>query len=352
MLDLLPAEFDDGLQAGERDVFDMVTNWALASSNIGVLDFEVVFTGVDYLANMQRGDPLSMAFTPAQKDRKGRERGVWQFKSQAGHYIVGSMEHFRPGARDLLEKLKRLVHERLAPFEPNKAAALYHPLFAEISEIIGPKGIIDVFTTNYDRAIEASYEYEGKVTPEVTFELVRGFRRTPRSRTARWNPSDYQRSSADGLTVRLYKLHGSLDWRREDGTIVEVGVDEYHTRNAVIYPVRKPSQEEPFTTLLSVFERSIATTDVCIVIGSSLRDDHIRRILVKQLKADALHLVLVDPEIEKLRAMLESDLGADRLNQLVRSAKVKFGDTESWSRMRAKLHDAVGHARQTRKPTA
>lgn len=354
MLDLLPAEFDEGLQGGERDVLDMVANWALApGSSNGVLDFEVLFTGVDLLANLQATDPLALPFMPPQKDRNGRDRGGWLFKqAHPGSNIVGSIDHFRPAARELAEKLKRVVHDRLAPVEAEKAAGLYYPLFALLAEVVGPTGVIDFFTTNYDRAVEASYEYEGTATPDVTFELVRGFRRTPRSRTARWNPTDYDRSSADGLTVKLYKLHGSLDWRRENGLVVEVAADEYVARNAVIYPLRKPSPDEPFKALLALFEERIASAQVCVVIGSSLRDEHIRGILVKRLNADALHVVLVDPEIEKLRALLEAGIGADRLTRLVRSAKVKFGESGSWDRVRSKLLDAVGHARQIQPPAA
>jgi hypothetical protein len=350
MVDLLPSGFDTSLQGGERDVFDMVANWALATASDGILDFEVLFTGVDLLAQMQPTDPVALPFMPPQKEASGRDRGGWLFRASAGSNIVGSIDHFRPGARDLEEKLKRVVHDRLAPVASEKAAGLYYPLFELLAEVVGPRGVIDLFTTNYDRAVEASYEYEGKATPEVTFELVRGFRRTPRARTARWNPTDYERSSVDGLTVRLYKLHGSLDWRRENDVVVEVAADEYVARNAVIYPLRKPSPDEPFKALLGLFEQRVAGAQVCVVIGSSLRDEHIRSVLVKHLNADALHVVLVDPEIEKLRALLEAEIGTERLNRLVRSAKVKFGEPDSWPRLRSKLLDAVGHARQTPPP--
>lgn len=83
-----------------------------------------------------------------------------------------------------------------------------------------------------------------------------------------------------------------------------------------------------------------------VVIGSSLRDEHIHSVLIKHLNAEALHVVLVDPEIEKLRALLETEIRTERLNRLVRSAKVKFGEPDSWTRLRSKLLDAVAHARQ------
>jgi hypothetical protein len=113
---------------------------------------------------------------------------------------------------------------------------------------------------------------------------VKGFGLVGRARAPRWDPSLYDNAPGKRLTVKLYKLHGSLDWRRNGDVVEEVGADEYvKGRNALICPIRKPVIEEPFTNLFERFKQRLQESGVCVVIGSSLRDEYIPA-LVEQLK--------------------------------------------------------------------
>ncbi len=338
---LLPNAFESQLDVEERHVFDMAANWA-GAQNPAVLDFELVFTLVDTIAHLGENDPVAMAFAPARANAGG-----FQFKATPGSYVAGgNLPAYRNAAASLAERLKRAVHEQLA--EPNKALAvkLYHDLFRVLGAIIEAPGVIDLFTTNYDRAVEVSHE-----TPaNVDFDLVRGFGRVGRARAPRWDPSLYDKAPGKRLTVKLYKLHGSLDWRRNGDVVEEVAADEYvKGRNAVIYPIRKPVVEEPFTTLFGLFKQRLEKSDVCVVIGSSLRDEYIRQALVEWLAADTLRLVIVDPHADDLGALLGRDLGPlgpDRLDRLVYKSNARFGGSDDEVRdfeekIRRATNDAV-----------
>ncbi len=329
---LLPKEFGESLQYGERDVFDMAANWAMMQ-NPEVLDFEHLFTGVDVLAHLSRSDPLAMAFAPPRPPVPPQSRVAnFQFQSLAGHILGPDFEGCRKNAAALTERLRRVVHEQLAQIDTARAAILYQKLFAFLSAIVGLTGQVDLFTTNYDRAVEASYETPVDDPTGFDFELVRGFTQGARQRAPQWDPSVYERPPGSRLVVKLYKLHGSLDWRREGDQVREVAADEYVGRNAVIYPVRKPVIEEPFHTLLDLFRRRLQDSDLCVVIGNSLRDEHIRTCLTERLHADALRLVIVDPQADRLASSLEPEIGRERLGRLVQTAPVRFGGGDAEQR--------------------
>lgn len=322
---LLPGGFGESLQHGERDVFDMAANWAMMQ-NPEVLDFEHLFTGVDVVAQLAPGDALAMVFAPPRAPAPPQTRvGNFLFKEVGGSYRELNFDGYRKEAIALTELLRRVVHERLAEVDTARAAKLYQKLFAFLSAIVGPTGQVDLFTTNYDRAVEASYETGGDDPTGFDFELVRGFTQGARQRAPQWDPGVYERPPGSRFIVKLYKLHGSLDWRREGDAVREVAADEYVGRNAVIYPVRKPIIEEPFRTLLELFRRRLQDSDLCVVIGNSLRDEHIRESLTERLNADALRLVIVDPQADRLASLLEPEIGRDRLTRLVQTAQVRFG---------------------------
>ncbi len=338
MATLLPGDFERHLEGG-RDVFDMVTNWAASGRTDTVLDFELLFTGIDHIAPLDGGDPLAMAFAAARGDHVGR----FQFKQAAGSYIEANLQGYQKEAAALIERLKGVVHQRLSPIDTAKAAKLYHAFFELLPSAPTSIREIDVFTTNYDRAVEAAYEHEGE-GPE-RFELVRGFQRRGRARAPRFDPRIYEAPLSEGLNVRLYKLHGSLDWRREGAAVVEVGADEYVGRNAVIYPLRKPSLDEPFATLFKLFRMRLKDAHVCVVIGSSLRDEHIRRALVERVQAEALRVVLVDPRASDLRSGLEAEVGRGQTARFVQALDMGFGGSaEEQRQLKGKIKLAVEQA--------
>lgn len=68
---------------------------------------------------------------------------------------------------------------------------------------------VDLFSLNHDRLLEDFLRSKG-------VDVVDGFDRENNFGIRKWNPAlfDCQRAHATTPTVRLFKLHGSIDWRR------------------------------------------------------------------------------------------------------------------------------------------
>jgi len=136
-----------------------------------------------------------------------------------------------------------------------------------------------VFTSNYDRVIEdfcANSEYK----------LVNGFRHEPRARAYKWAPKLFE-EAGDRNTIKLFKLHGSLNWlRKHNGDIVEIQSEQrirgrkQYKENVLVYPASKEKPDiEPFITLYDYFEKHLREADVLVSIGFSYRDEYLNEIL-------------------------------------------------------------------------
>jgi hypothetical protein len=153
-------------------------------------------------------------------------------------------------------------------------------IYGRLFDFIAKHSEIHVFTTNYDRAMEMYCEIEGSL-----FQCIDGFQRaSPYSDYARWmaNFEFERKTNQRPMPVRLYKLHGSLNWKyhKQLGVVKtseeSISSDNNYTRNIVVMPTLSPKDEEveePFHTLRSLFENYMKTADVCIVIGFSFRDN-------------------------------------------------------------------------------
>ncbi len=126
---------------------------------------------------------------------------------------------------------------------------------------------LHIFTTNYDRAIEKFCEKNG-------IECCDGFDATDVGKNIYKN--NFKPKSNNYL--RLYKLHGSLSWRKDDNEIMYVDVDEMgknNNRNLLIYPTLSPKEEEenyPYRDYVDEFKKFTSKNNICVVIGFSFRD--------------------------------------------------------------------------------
>ena len=155
---------------------------------------------------------------------------------------------------------------------------------------------IRIFTTNYDRIIEEFCHSRGH------YRLVDGFERNPtHSEISKWT-GNFEVDNRDGITnVYLYKLHGSLNWKEhEDHGIIKTNEeskspDSNFKRNLVVMPTLSPKEEEevePFSSIISEFEKNMMKLDGLIVIGFSFRDQGINRIFNKFIQSGKALVVL------------------------------------------------------------
>lgn len=161
---------------------------------------------------------------------------------------------------------------------------------------------VKLFTTNYDLCIETASSRLGVV-------LIDGFSHTA---VQRFNRDHFQhdlvRRSAtstkadylDGV-FHLYKLHGSVDWRRQtDGAVVRSQTDPGpDLKPVLIYPRSTKYQEAfetPYLDMFAALQAALREPDtVLIVSGFGFADDHISAPIWSAIETNlSLRVILCD----------------------------------------------------------
>jgi len=215
-----------------------------------------------------------------------------------------------------------------------KVVDAYNIVFGELSM---PNDCLDLFTTNYDSVIE-HYCTDG----EEMVQFTCGFVRDSRSGREFWNPEQLGRWKPErnkGLGIKIYKLHGSLDWRETDGDRTErvpteervSRVTRRYKRNILIYPAQKNYvTEEPFRRLIRYFEVVLNQYNLCLVIGFSFRDPFINGAFIDYLTAERKRrLVVVSPNAST--NVKDNLLGGNKkLEKRVTCIDKLFGEQETF----------------------
>lgn len=159
---------------------------------------------------------------------------------------------------------------------------------------------INVFTTNYDLFNEVAMEL-------LRIHYTNGFRGSV-NRT--FDPSEFRLRLVDDENrykdkwnalrryVKLYKIHGSIDWKfnHKLREIVQsnVNLDEY--MDVMIYPtVNKhyESQQTPYSELFREFTINLQKKNsTLIVLGYGFPDDHINQLISQSLNNEDFTLII------------------------------------------------------------
>ena len=156
-----------------------------------------------------------------------------------------------------------------------------------------------LFTTNYDLA----FEYAARLQ---RFVVIDGFSHAAppvydRSQFAldivrRDNAKD----APDYLdsVVQLFKLHGSIDWRRTTTEIIRARGDE--GKPVLIYPRDSKYQEAfepPYLDMMSAFQTALREPDTTLLVaGFSFNDSHLAQPVLAALESNmSFRLVVCDP---------------------------------------------------------
>jgi len=333
MTDLLPPQFRESIGDADQEViFDMAFNWSMAQHPTS-LDFELLYTAVDALATLQSQDLLALAFVPHQRDRG------FLFKGPTN--VIPSPEWARPHAATLRERLKAAVHDRVGTVDAKAAAKLYAPLFNHIFRFAEGVRELHCFTTNYDRSVESIWEADLQDQIEVKPVLVRGFKQLSPNRQLEFDPSTYDDHTPtnSAYALKIYKLHGGLNWIKDGDRVFESPANDYLRRNAVVYPLRKHVIDEPFRTLLTRFQNTLKELDLLIVIGTSLRDEHLRQTLAAAMRANSRFKVIVlDPNAPALKESFGSEF-----EESIFAAPGSFGDSAAERELGDRLLEAASY---------
>lgn len=173
---------------------------------------------------------------------------------------------------------------------------------------------LKLFTTNYDMLFE-------QAANECGFTMIDGFTFTF-PRVFNGNNYDYDivirknsritaQENYASKVFHLYKLHGSLDWERDNESDQIRKCDFVNNKRPVmIFPSSikyETSYEQPFFEMMSRFQTELRMDNaLLIIIGYSFGDKHINSMIFEALELNhSLQLVIVDPCIENFDEIIK-----------------------------------------------
>lgn len=167
---------------------------------------------------------------------------------------------------------------------------------------------LTIFTTNYDRLIEYGCDLGGlRVLDRFVGSIEPVFRASRLETDLHYSPPGIRGEPRylEGV-VRLSKLHGSLDWRFEDGALRRIpltfgGTDPHLREDALqrlmIYPSAAKDVETalfPYAELFRDLSASLCRPNsVVVTFGYGFGDDHINRVIRDMLTLRSTHLLVV-----------------------------------------------------------
>lgn len=152
-------------------------------------------------------------------------------------------------------------------------------------------GKCDIFTTNYDTCIERLFFRDESLYSVFSdgFDFYQG------------DIVFKENFHKGNLIYRLFKLHGSVNWKRDPDdknkihrvNLKDLSSLEYHP---IVYPGTKEVNEYPFDVLYKAFEAELKKSLYCVIIGFSFSDIQINQILLDTLNSTAIKYIIWNPE--------------------------------------------------------
>jgi hypothetical protein len=276
----------------------------LYSQNSKIKDIEHILTAIDAIVGADSNPFAHAAFS-------GIHVGLSKSPDSSGNKEPGKARANEPKWTqfiDLNRKLKSAIVEELyreyafRPETHTESVRAYQNLLLEFEKFSGQTQF-EVFTINYDRVVEEYCSSQSQV-------LVDGFQLDRRTGIRFWKPEVFdeepeKESEPFQFLLKLYKLHGSLDWRISyDGRIESVKAEEKcghpgrYKDNILIYPTQQClAGTRPFDALLKRFADSLKRIRTLVVIGYSFRDSPINDEFLAFLNRDPRNwLIVISPK--------------------------------------------------------
>ncbi|MDI6810815.1 MAG: SIR2 family protein [archaeon] len=142
--------------------------------------------------------------------------------------------------------------------------------------------------------------------------------------------------------IRMFKLHGSIDQYYQNEEIVKKNilfptktVAGVELKDSMLYPMReKEVYKDPFFELLTRLKTSLLSEKICLVIGYSFRDEHIRNIFFDAVKRNPeIRIFLGNKKPDKVIGNLE------QIKQNITPIKGEFGEEDFFERLREEFEE-------------
>jgi hypothetical protein len=181
-----------------------------------------------------------------------------------------------------------------------------------------------IFTLNYDRCIEENNNRKG-----FEFTIERGFEEEETNRL--WNYKRFDDVNPDTEPdIYLYKLHGSIDWERDEETKIVSCIDGTPTKPDLIFGTQNKLQfADPYLYLFSAFRFHTLKAKLIICIGYSFSDEHINGLISQALKQDKSSKVLVVKYSDNKKKTIVDVLNVDENQvEVIKSSAKEYFENE------------------------
>lgn len=218
---------------------------------------------------------------------------------------------------------KRLIKEQISewvkPQEGGYENASYYSGFFEFQNEIG--NTLKIFSLNYDLCFERTVERN-----QIDLNLEVGFS----DRIWHYKNFDSLESESHGVHFALYKLHGSINWKKKNDTIY---LEDDPVRDAeLIFGVPyKLTSSDPYFFYSTEFRKSLLDPDskIIICIGYSFYDDYLNRFISQALnEKDNMSLLSVtyceEKHIEEKKDEISKKLLCDKNRIYVYNKGARF----------------------------
>lgn len=249
-------------------------------------------------------------------------------------YAISAVNETHEVDGDIDEKIAMVqgyIRQRIASGLNGKEVSSFYKGFYQSITSRGRKSPISIFTTNYDL-------YNERALDELRFPYNDGFSGTYR-RT--FDPASYRYALVEDMRLshdtwdrvpnyfNLYKLHGSISWKRDGRDGEDVRETDYESIDpseaVMIYPTPLKDRSTlmmPYSDLFRLMENCLMRSNsVLIVMGYSFGDDHINRLIFNALAVPTFKLVIFgeSPQINKLQ-----ELGDNRIVVFNSKSKIHY----------------------------
>lgn len=228
----------------------------------------------------------------------------------------------------LFDSLDRIIKQVLLPrwlkFDNDKLSYL-DPLKKMFEDNPTEEYVMDIFSLNNDLVIESYFQQNG-MTPFTGFS------------NNEWIGVDYLETEKSFDRIKLYKLHGSLDWvRLTTGEVKEKDkcedyesdmIDIRHDPYIIFGHGTKTFSVDPFFNLIHSFRNELDRKEYFFVIGYSFFDPYINNLLIEAVNKGNKKIIIVNPifgpDIEYNKDVEPHEEALDKDNKKVNGRLVEY----------------------------
>jgi hypothetical protein len=287
---------DDRDEAGLK-LYQSVKNTIVAG--FGYADLESVFSVIQGIAENRKVSELGFAASYALARKGAQVESERLAKDEAEQRLAGV----------LLDKFKKRIREMcyIGDESLGKIDEVYLKFFTSVFPFFGgstsqsggrnyPTGDWAIYTTNYDLVIE---RYTEGVLPLNTL-----FNDDGRGRFV----LNTNKLGEQTGTLKLVKLHGSVDWfRLSDETVVK---SRYQPRmvgrhsvegEEMLYPIQqKDLYLFPWFDMFSALKRDLANAAWWVIIGYGFNDEFITNVFKQAMRTAKHNVIVIHPRAVEL----------------------------------------------------